>query len=56
MRYTLVCRYRRWVGKPDPSGFSVFTVSSADKAWLDAEARRLAASGHRVLCVIAAGR
>ena len=46
--YRLVCRYRTWIGKPDPSGFGRFTVASSDPSWLHEEAVRLKRKGHAV--------
>ena len=49
MRYRLSCRYRQWIGKPDPSGFGTFTVESEDPSWLQQHGQELTLKGHKVL-------
>lgn len=47
-RYRIVARYRQWVGKPDPSNFGEFFVSSDDPSWIQEKAVELTRRGHKV--------
>lgn len=47
--YRIRCRYRQWIGKPDPSGHGVFYVYSNDPSWLHEEALHRQRAGHKVL-------
>jgi hypothetical protein len=49
MNYQLCCRYRQWIGKPDPSGFGTFNVASKDLAWLQSYGQELTLKGHTIL-------
>ena len=48
MEYRIEATYRQWIGKPDPSGFSTFAVTSEDPSWIHEEKLRILKQGHRI--------
>lgn len=50
-KYRIYYRYRRWIGKPDPSGFGTTYVYSDDPGWITQECSRLKRQGHQILKV-----
>ena len=47
--YRIRVKYKNWIGKPDPSGFSEYYVYSDDPAWLHEEALRRKRLGDKIL-------
>ena len=47
-KYRIQCRYKNWIGKPDPSGFGTFSINSNDSDYLNQKAHELTRKGHKV--------
>lgn len=48
-RFKLTARYRQWVGKPDPAGHGVYTISTDDPSYLHEAALNATRHGDRVI-------